>query len=389
MLSSSLNTLILPLLNVAVSALVVRLTSLELWGELVGLLIIVQLGAHLIGWGNKEYLLREFSLRPAEIAHRWQSSLVTRLALLVLLCGILALLRFPPARIVLLGAWVAGLALAQSCDALVVYKRDFVVAALVEGMGLALIVAAVALLGEGISAGLLAALFAAAALLKGLVLAVRFRRIALPAIAGRFEPGYFSQALPFFVLGLSGMLQSRVDLYCVAAFLPRADVAAYQVFINLMIYLQSIANALLAPFTRSLYRLENRAILRIAARLLLVGALIVPPALVAIHVALTMLYDLRLAPPLLLLGGLFALPVFAYLPVIYALYKSGQQWVVLRINILGIAVNLLLNLLLLERLGMSGALLAGATAQWAMLVAYAGWARIMRARYAPLVSELP
>ncbi|MEZ4768402.1 MAG: hypothetical protein R2844_08245 [Caldilineales bacterium] len=42
-------------------------------------MIYVQLAAHIVGWGNKEYLLRAFSFSPAHISREWQTSLATRL----------------------------------------------------------------------------------------------------------------------------------------------------------------------------------------------------------------------------------------------------------------------------------------------------------------------
>ncbi|MBI5566993.1 MAG: hypothetical protein HY870_18995, partial [Chloroflexi bacterium] len=61
------NGLLLPLLNPLISIFVVRLASIELWGEYVALLIGLQLAAHIIGWGNKDYLLRQFSFSPARL----------------------------------------------------------------------------------------------------------------------------------------------------------------------------------------------------------------------------------------------------------------------------------------------------------------------------------
>ncbi|MEL6823009.1 MAG: hypothetical protein AAFP70_14705, partial [Calditrichota bacterium] len=65
---SSANTLVAPVLNIAVSLLVVRLSSVETWGSFVAVLIIVNLINHLLYWGNREFLLREYSKTPGSIA---------------------------------------------------------------------------------------------------------------------------------------------------------------------------------------------------------------------------------------------------------------------------------------------------------------------------------
>ena len=96
---SAMSNLILPIGNLVLSFLVTKFASVQLWGEFIEVLIIAQLGAHVVSWGNKEYLLREFSLRPAQISKIWQTSLISRG---VLLAGFVALWLvcwgFPPNR---------------------------------------------------------------------------------------------------------------------------------------------------------------------------------------------------------------------------------------------------------------------------------------------------
>ena len=96
--ANTANNLIVPFFGVFVSLLVVRLASVELWGAFVDVMIIVQLAAHVVGWGNKEYLLRAFSFNPADLARQWQTSLVTRLALFVPFVALFGLFGYPKQR---------------------------------------------------------------------------------------------------------------------------------------------------------------------------------------------------------------------------------------------------------------------------------------------------
>ena len=388
--TNAVNSLLVPLLNPIVSFLVVRWASVGVWGAFVQVLIAVQLAAHVIGWGNKEYLLREFSLNPARIAAAWQSSLASRLVLYAAGCGML-LLGLPPERALWLMAWGLGLVLAQSCDVFVVYRKDFAFASLVELAGLATQVALLASLAPRIDVDGLIAVFAVAALLKTGAYLARYRRQVWGKFAWLGRPGarYFALALPFFLLGLSGLIQSRIDLYAVSAFLPKEQVGQYQVFTTLILYVQSVSNLVLTPFLKGLYRLTYRSILGISARLFALGALIVLPGLAAVGVALSLYFRFDLPPVFLLAGGLQALPVFFYLPIIYALYKAGAQVVVMKLNVLGIAVNFAGSVLLLPARGMMGAVIAAALAQWAMLAGYAWLSRSLREVRAAVVPELP
>jgi len=373
-LASNVDGLLLPVLNIAVSLLVVRITSPALWGEFVQVMIVVQLGVHILAWGNKEYLLRAFSLRPDQVAQQWQASLATRAVLLGAFVLVVIALGWPVHRSLLVIVWAVASLAHQAYDALIAYRRDFVYASLVESGGLIATVAAIITIGSGLSLDLLIAIFAAATLCKAVALWPRYERHAFGDRAkgwsGRFDRGYFRAAFPFFLLGFSGMLQSRVDLYCVSLFLPRSEVGQYQVFINLLIYIQSVANFVLAPFIRTLYRLQRDAIPTIAIRLFAFGLLLLPVALAAAYFVLTRLYHFEVPPFYMAAGAFFVAPIYLYLPIIYGLYRGGEQTNVLRVNLLGIVANLLLNLTLLPQLAMLGALIAAAAAQWLMLLSY-------------------
>jgi len=368
--ASGANGLLLPLLSPLVSLLVVRLASPALWGEFVQGALVAQLGAHVVGWGSKEYLLRAWSAGPQQIARLWQNSLLTRLALFAACCAVFALLGMGVLRTLLLALWCLALVLDQAFEPAVQYRKAFGYAALVDLLGLAALAGAVVALRGQLTPALLTGLFAASSGATALALALRFRRQLLPAALARFEPRYFGAALPFFLLGLSGLLQSRVDLYVVNALLPHGELARYQVLTNLLTVVQTVAYLVLAPYIKSIYRLPAGAISRLTLRLFCAGLLLLAPALAALYAIMTLLYGFALAPATLALGGLAVLPTFAYLPLVYELYRAGRTRLVLAVNALGIAAALLLSLALLPALGVNGALAASAAAQWLMLAAY-------------------
>jgi O-antigen/teichoic acid export membrane protein len=185
-----------------------------------------------------------------------------------------------------------------------------------------------------------------------------------------YNPRYFALALPFFLLTFSGMLQSRIDLYAVNIFLTPTDVAQYQVFINFLLYLQAAAGFIMEPFVKSVYRLDYPAIRKISFRLALLGCLIVPPGLIALALLLTRLYEIHLPTGMYVWGALYVLPIYFYLPTIYALYKAEQQNTVITINFLGVGLNFALNLILLPRIGMEGAVISAALVSWLAFLIY-------------------
>jgi O-antigen/teichoic acid export membrane protein len=376
--TNSLNSLLLPLVNIAVSLLVVRLGSVELWGAFVSVMIVVQLGVHVIGWGNQEYLLRQFSRAPARLGQTWQFSLLTRLLLLPLFTAVIILLGWPAQQALLATVWTVGLVLAQSFNVLVVFRRAFLAAIAVELVSSGVTLTVVFVQGPVLSVDSLLLLFAVTSLARALALGLVFRQdiSQSQAPASPAEPRqaidlyYFQLALPFFLLGLSGLLQSRIDLYSVSYFLSKQEVGQYQVFLSLLLYLQAIANFILQPYVKSIYRLDETIIWKIALQLFGLGWLLIVPAMLAVAWVLATLYGFNPPPSFIVLGGLYVLPIFFDLPIIYALYKADRTATVISVNLTGFTLNLLLNIWLLPRVGLVGAILASAIVHWGVFAFY-------------------
>jgi O-antigen/teichoic acid export membrane protein len=391
------NSLLIPLLSPIVSLAVVRLAGASLWGDFVGVLIVVQLVAHVVAWGNKEYLLRRFSFSPAQAAQAWQSSLVTRLLLFAVPLGVAVVLElsgFASHWLAPAIAWTLGLVVYQSFDVIVLYKRSFAFSAAVELAGLGLTLAAILQWQARIDLDSLVVLFGVVTWLKAMAVAIRFRRPFLagafrrPLLSGRFDRRYFAQAFPFFALGLTGLLQSRIDLYTANHFLPRDELAQYQVFMTFVLMLQSVSNFVLAPFVKNIYRAQMRSILDLSPRLLALGVLVVLPGLLAVWAIMDVHYGFDLPSGTFVLGGIAALPIFFYLPMIYALYKVGAQSEVVKINLVGVGVSFALSVALLPRVGLAGAVGAAAAAQCCMAAAYALRNRSLRAGYGNALPDL-
>lgn len=166
------------------------------------------------------------------------------------------------------------------------------------------------------------------------------------------------------------MLQTRIDLYAVNIFLTDRDVAQYQIFINFMIYLQTIAGFILLPFVKTIYRLHHATIRKISLRLFAFGLIIILPALYTVRLLLTNLYEIDLPLTYYLWGGLYVIPLYYFLPTIYALYKAERQNLVIAVNLTGILLNAILDVLLLPHLGTEGAILAAAIVKWIVFIIY-------------------
>lgn len=368
-LQNAAHQLMQPFLNIVISALVIRLTSEAVWGEFISVLILVQLAAHIAGWGNREYLLRAFSQNPQHIRQQWQSSLSSRAVIAVLLCGFTVFLAGSLTQMAVLFAWILLLVVSTSFNVLIVYRKAFGVAIVTE-LALTVIRAVVILrVGAALTMWQLVTLFVATVALKAAVYLWHFRDVLRPP-HWQIDTTHYRLAFPFFLLGFSGILASRTDLYAVSLFADDAEVGRYQVFINLMLYVQALTQFILLPYVKTLYRIEDASLHKISRRLFLFGMVIVPPALLAAHLMLRVVYAFSFDVAFFVIGGLFVLPIYGYLPLIHRLYKLNQQNNVLWANVLGAVFNLVGNVLLLPLIGLHGALLSSAIMQWGMFAYY-------------------
>lgn len=388
--SNALNLVIVPTLNVLVSVLIVRLYSADLWGTLIGWFLLVQLGSHMVAWGNKDYLVRRFSRNPTRIPASWQTSWLTRAVILLPIGLWLAVSADSPVRAGLLILWCALLAFDQAFEAPVVYYKQFGWAAAIDFFGLVLQIGLILLYGASLDLNALLFIFVLSTLFKAIALSARFSRSLLPqGWVGRFDLHALRASFPLFLLTLSGLLASRIDAYAVNALLAREQVAQYQVYLNFLLMVQTGAAVLLLPFVKNLYRLGAQAFLNQVLRLTATGLLVTLIGITAISWLIPLLYHWQLTLPQLAVGLFVVLPTFFYMPIVFALYQQKRESLVVIFSFTAAAVSLALSVSLLPRLGLVGGLIGNASGQVLIGIAYWFTARRISARRASNLARNP
>lgn len=360
--------LMVPLENLGAAWLVVvfRDGAAE-WGAFVGTQIVVGLVVHVLSWGNKDWLLRRAAEEPASMGRQWQRALWARARFLPAALVIVFFLGHGPGTTLWVGLWVLGAFLAQSCDAPVLISRRFKMAIAVEVASFSAVIALLvqpAALGE---AEVIRAWAVGALVRAVLLLAVLVNRLG-PGIDFRVEPEYLRAAAPFFLLGLSGMLQSKMDLYMANLFLGDAEIGRYQVIVNTFIMLQAGGAFLVVPFAKTLYRTSDKVAAAFARSVMLIGVVVTAVGVAASWVLLNRVYQFGLGPKWFVLGALLVIPVFGYATRVYRVYRAGRERAVVIISFVGAAVNLVVSVALLQILGAIGALIGSVVSQWVTLI---------------------
>ena len=371
--------LIAPAGNLIISWMVIQFWSPNLWGQFVDYLIWVQLLAHILAWGSREYVIRAFSRLPAAIPSIWRESLLTRALALPIAFGCLGILGLLNTNGIWTCIWLLALFLYQSVDLIVLYKRNYLGAALIELGGMGGIALSIFFLEDQLNTSTLIRIFAVVRLLQLFFIQILARKEVWRKVSFGFRWEHFSQGLPFLLSGLSGLLNSRVDLYQVAIWMDDEQVAIYQVAISLFLYIQAGAGWITGPYVKNFFRLQAASMLKLSSRMLLLGLGLSLLGLAISWLMLSLFFKFDLNLNFYLWGGLMVLPIYGYLPILYLCYKDNRSIFVMIWNFVGVGVNILLNYLLIQSLGLMGALIASAIAQWILFIAYANYYRTRKA----------
>jgi hypothetical protein len=369
---SSISQLIFPASGFVISWAVFHYCSEGLWGQFVEVFLIMNFVPHIMAWGNKDYLLRMFSLQPALAHQAWIKSLTARLLLIIPLLFFLLLYPFSLDLKIFIFSWCIFRYIYQSYDVIILYKRHFIYTLIVEIFGLILILLSVLMGQQNIDLEKLVLIFMIAEFAKATTIMILFFNEFPLFYHAKTDLKFFSAAFFFFILGFSGLVQSRTDLLCINYFLPKDKVAQFQVFTSFLLYTQAISAFIVSPFIKNIYRLGSRQILKLSSRLFGAGIIVIPLSLVVIYFVIVHFYHFNLGIFTMLLGGLSVLPIYFYLPLIYELYKLNKQSNVLIINVSGILLGFICNIIFIKNFtdGINGALAATALVQWLFIPVY-------------------
>ncbi len=375
--------LVVPLANFVISYLVVSMASAELWGEFVVRLVVVTLTVHVLSWGNHEYLLRAFSRNPEALGSLWRRSILTRGVFLIGAVAGPLILGLRGAELGWALLWLGAAFAHQSLAVVVLFSRRFAVAVAAELTGL--VVTAGLLLSHGGAMDVTVVVKAVALGMTARVV-VGFAAFFGTLLAGgsaTLDHRHITQAVPFFLAGLSGLLASKADLYVVSAVLSNSEVGAYQVTVSLIAVLQGLAAIAYTPFVRDLYASSDSLSRGSSRRLMAAGLLCSVAAVPAGWLILNVLYGLNPPWSVLAVAAASVFPVYGTLPLVYSLYKVGREKRVIVVTFVGTAINIGLALGLVPVFGIVGGLAAGAATQWVIF----GWLFTTRNQLSTVTEE--
>lgn len=350
----------------AIPFLVIHFSQKEIWGSFVSILLYTLFAVQVINWGNKEYVLRLFSLLPNKIKKNYSRILFTRLPL-VFLFTLGSLFFFPVSYAFYIFIWMLGRYFNHSTEALVIYEKKFNASIIIETVSFLVFLLPFYLLKNDFGIYSLLVNYSFYQFIRGTGYFVLFQKY-LSAENVKIDTSYYKQAFPFFLLSVLGFFTSKIDVYSIDYFENRTIVANYQVLNSLLVFSMSVSAFIYTPFTKNIYRNNKTTVAKIQKQLSLLGLFLVPVALLVIYFITVFYLKTQLSFWFYSIAFLYVYPSFIYGIKIVELFKNHKEKTVIKILLTGAVINTIISTILVYlNYGMSGALLGAAIAQLVQL----------------------
>lgn len=361
-LTNGTRSIISPLISIAFSFIVVRFFSKQLWGEFVEYVLFFLIANLICEWGNKGYLLRIFSKSPKDIVYNWQNFFLARIPI-CLLVGMSLFFFFPWTLAPYLVLWLIGSFVYNSIVTVIFYNRDYLTSIGIETIAFLAVIIQLYIYKDSSSLILLIRSYSIGILIKTL-LSIIYSPALFQFKSFKFRFLILKTGLPFFILGITGFLHSKVDVYVYSFFYSGEPLGEYQIISGFFFFATSLITLLLYPYIRNFYRLKSTSILKVKKLMIRYGIFINLIVVSFIYIALNYGFQITLSPIQIIIGYFISFPPYVYVAHIYYLFKEKKENTVVKISLYSFLLNFIVSLLMLYLdYNITGVLLANALAQ--------------------------
>lgn len=351
-----------PLLSILFSYLIVNYFSKDLWGEFVRYLMFFYIVTIILNWGNKMYLLRGFSKNPKDLVTIFQEYFFVRIPILILVIIIL-LFTFDPEEWVSLTLWTLSVFIYNSFIPIIFYFRDFGKQIFIELLGYAALLLLIYFNHEELDLELLIKYYSIHLIIKTILVILIYSSF-LNIKKFQIKLSLLKFGFPFLILALTGFLQSKIDLYTLSFFSENIQLGEYQIISGFFVFSQSIPSIILLPYLKNIYRMKSFSLKKIKQLIIKFGILITIIITIIIDSILNYFFGIKLTLVDLIFAFFIGFPSYIYIIHVFYLFKIESEKTVVKICVIGLAINFLLSFILLPLdFEIRGALIANACAQ--------------------------
>jgi len=356
------------MLGILFSYAIVTFFSKELWGDFVEYLLFFLIVSLISNWGSRTFLMRAFSQNPKNIVTDWQALFMARLPV-CMLCVISVFFFFEFYLALFMIIWIVSAFVYHSFFSIIFYNREYEKMIAIEMLSFLALLFLVYLQRENLNSFVLVQSYAIHVFVKAL-LAIIFYPLFFNFKSFQFNSKLLWISFPFFLLGISGFLQSKIDIYAYSFYYDGKPLGEYQIISGFFIFSQSMVMLLIFPYVKNIYRMSTKSIDLIRKNSAIYGFVLNSIVVVSIYFAL-LLFDIKLSIIQVILGFMIGYPCYIYTLDILLLFKKHKEYFVIKISIICLGINFLVSVLLLHLdYNITGTLAGNAAAQIVALYCY-------------------
>lgn len=338
----------------------------ENWAKYINTQLWIFIFLFILSWGHKEYLLIKYSKTPSKITSYFTQNFVTRSSLIPLTCIIYFFFPFLEASLIV--SIIIFSHINDSFQTLITYYQKFKEKLYIECFGF---VTAFLLLytSKEFDLKIILSIFLFSIFLKSIGYVFLFKTWTYKV---KFTPNIIELSSSFFllILGLSGWLNSKIDLYFVNYFLPPKYLTEYQTLISSLLLTQSLPALIISSLSKYVYRASDNVLNKIKRTLYLIALPIVGLCSFIIWLVLEHVLHLELNNFSYLLGAILPLPTFFYVLDAMILIKQKKEMYLLISNTIAILITVICFSLFIKPFLINGVLISVIISQFFILLSY-------------------
>jgi O-antigen/teichoic acid export membrane protein len=166
----------------------------------------------------------------------------------------------------------------------------------------------------------------------------------------------------FFLLGITGLIGSRIDQYCVSLMLPKEELGQYNILKSYLLYFQAVSGFIILPFAKDIYRMSESSVKSLDKKQVIWGLLFTPLYITGLYIFMKYFYGFSFSANIYIYSSLFIPAVYFYTVKIYKMIKENRVNVIVWISTSAIIISAVLNILLIPVLKIEGALISSVIA---------------------------
>lgn len=342
------------------SIFIINKKTIEFWGEYSEYYIWVNFFLLFIAFGNKDYLLKTFSVNPSTIYSKWSINLVSRSIFLIPFISILFLCPTFDKLGLLLSLWLIILFINQSFNVLIIYFKDFKFSLITELIAFFILLISVSINLEYLTFELLISLLIIAEFTKAISYIFHYSK--------HLKKGSFyissielKKTVPFFIPVALGTIVYKMDLYYASLVFNDTELGKYQLLTSFLNIGFLIATFFITPYLKTFYRLNSKTMKKIKTQVLVFGSLYSFMFIIFTKIAFKQLYSLNFSFFIYCLALISIVFIIYQTILLSQLYRFEKQNSVSYITLSIGIIQLALGYLLTKSFGIEGALLLKTT----------------------------